>query len=317
LLFDDESGILANEHPTDGEDLKTVALLLDDAQNRYQQLLVRKAKDHALRLNLRLLEPQFAGDSSWNQLESINAYLRSEPLPDAILVLLAGEQHTGVWLERAIAKHIAVVFLNRVPPWLSVVRSKFPQALVTAVAPTQVAVGELQGAQALQLVRPGANVILVTGAARSPTAIERQRGFMDTVARQLKVHQVDGRWSAQEAEKALAEWLQLGGESARTIDLVVCQNDTMVIGARRAMSMHATMHGRPELANVPYIGCDGLEEEGQIMLRDGKLTATVVLPPTTPAALDILHRYWSSNVKADTVTLGVESAPPLERIRPL
>lgn len=296
--------------------MKTVALLLDDAENRYQQLLVRKAKEHALRLNLRLLEPRFAGDSSWNQLESINALLRSEPLPDAMLVLLAGEQHTGVWLERAIAKHIAVVFLNRVPPWLAVVRSKSPRALVAAVAPTQVAVGELQGAQALRLARPGANVILVTGAARSPTAIERQRGFTDVVERQLKVNQVDGRWSAQEAERALSEWLFLGGERASAIDLVVCQNDTMVIGARRAMTMHATKLGRPELASVPYIGCDGLEEEGQIMLRDGRLTATVVLPATTPAALDILHRYWSSNVNADTVMLGVESAPPLDRLRP-
>jgi ribose transport system substrate-binding protein len=296
--------------------LKTVVLLLDDISNRYQQLLVRKAREQAEQLKIRLLDVQFAGGSGWSQLETINDHLRTTPPADAMLVLLAGDQHTGGWLERAVGRNIAVVFLNRIPPWVGEVRSKFPRALIAGVAPAQLAVGQVQAAQAMRLVRPGAFTILITGAARTPAAIERQRGFLEAVKRQLVVTQIDGQWSPQVAERALLEWLQIGAERGQTIDLVVCQNDAMVVGARRALAKHAKLLGRPELVNIPFIGCDGLEEEGQAMVRQGILTATVLLPVTTPKALDILQRYWNSHAQTATVLLGVESFPPLEKIRP-
>jgi ABC-type sugar transport system substrate-binding protein len=295
--------------------LKTIALLLDEVQNRYQQLLVRKARERASAQQFRLLEPQFADGSSWTQLESINIHLRAATPPDAMLILLAGEQHTGGWLERALGRNVAVVFLNRIPAWMNSVRSKFPGALVTGVAPTQVAVGELQAAQALRIVRPESFVMLITGAAKSPTAIERQRGFIDSVNRRLSVTQIDGRWSTQEAEKALSEWFRVGAARGRTIDLIVCQNDAMAVGAHRALTGHAKSLGRPELAHIPLVGCDGLEEEGQKLVRDGTLAATVVLPATTPIALDILPRFWSSGARPDTVQLDVDSFPPLPLIR--
>jgi ABC-type sugar transport system substrate-binding protein len=295
--------------------LKAVALLLDEMQNRYQQLLVRRAKEKAALQQIRLLVPQFAESSSWTQLESINVYLRGETPPDAMLVMLAGEQHTGGWLERAISRNVAVIFLNRIPIWMNAVGSKFPNVLVGGVAPTQRAVGELQAAQAMRIVRPGAFVMLITGAARSPAAIERQQGFTEGLHRRLDVTVLDGRWSAQEAEVALSDWFRVGVERARTIDLIVCQNDTMAAGAYRALSKRAKELGRPELAKIPLIGCDGLEEEGQQMVRDGILTATVVLPATTPAAIDILQRYWSSGLRADMIRLEVESFPLLQSLR--
>lgn len=106
---------LPRAHPDQGLDLKTVALLLDDANNRYQQLLARQAKAHAPRRKLRLLPPVFAHGSSWTQIETINQYLRSASPPDALLIMPAGEQHTGSWLERAVSKNLAVVLLNRLP----------------------------------------------------------------------------------------------------------------------------------------------------------------------------------------------------------
>ncbi|MGC4089880.1 MAG: substrate-binding domain-containing protein [Polyangiaceae bacterium] len=176
--------------------------------------------------------------------------------------------------------------------------------------------GELQGAQSLRLVKPGAFVMLITGAAKSPTAMERQRGFLSAVGRSVTVTHLDGRWSAQEAERALSDWFKVGAERERHIDLVVCQNDAMAIGARRALTSHAALANRPELANTPTIGCDGIEEEGQQMVLDGALAATVILPATTPAALEVLQRYWGSGVRADMVQLDVQSFPTLADIRP-
>ncbi|MGC4089879.1 MAG: hypothetical protein QM756_18730 [Polyangiaceae bacterium] len=106
--------------------MKTIALLLDDTNNRYQQLLARKAKEKSLLPLAKVLEPLYAAGSSWTQLESVNTYLRAPSPPDAMLVMLAGEQHTGGWLERALARKVAVIFLNRLPTWMNAVRSKFP-----------------------------------------------------------------------------------------------------------------------------------------------------------------------------------------------
>ena len=295
--------------------MKTVALLLDESKNQYQQLLLRRAREQAGPLRFELFDSQYADGSSWNQLESINNYLRLSTPPDALLVMLAGEQHNGSWLERVIAKNIAVVFLNRIPPWLTPMRRKFPHALLAAVAPTQLAVGRLQAEQAMRLVRSGSFVILITGATKSPTAVERQRGFMDTVKRHLNVCVLDGRWSAQDAEAALTEWFQLGAERARPLSLIACQNDPMAQGAHRALLRYAKSSGRPEIARVPLLGCDGLEAEGQAWVRSGILTATIILSPTTPIAFEILQRYWASGVRCQTIELEVTSFPPLQNLR--
>ncbi len=294
--------------------LKTVALLLDEVRNRYQQLLLEDARAVAASRQLKLLDPQYADGSSWNQLECINDYLRQSTPPDGMLVLLAGEQHTGGWLERAISKNVATVFLNRVPSWLADIRKKTQSGLVTAVAPTQRAVGELQGAQALKLSPPGGFIVLITGAAKSATAVERQRGFMDAIRGQRTICALDGRWSMQEADNTITEWFKVGAERARAIDLIVCQNDPMALGARRALDRRVRVAGRHEAAKTPIIGCDGLNDEGKAWVKDGSLTATVVLPSTTPAALDLLSRYWSTGARMDEVHLDVESFPPLHRL---
>jgi hypothetical protein len=50
------------------------------------------------------------------------------------------------------------------------------------------------------------------------------------------------------------------------------------------------------------------------MVNDGEMTATIVLPATTPAALDILAAFWASGARVTTVLLKSESFPALDRI---
>lgn len=295
--------------------MKSVALLLDDDENRYQQLLVREAKAAAARLRLALLDPEFARGSSWTQVESINAHLRrGSDRPDAMLVILAGNQLTRAPFERVVKAGVALVFLNRIPSWTEELRRLFPKALVAGATPRQEGIGEIQAQQAARLARAGAFVILVTGAAASPAAIERKQGFLGEAGARFSVHDVDGRWSAEGAEKALAEWFRLGAERDHAIDLVVCQNDAMARGARTALLAQAASAGRRELEGVPLIGCDGIEEEGQAMVARRELVATVVMPPTTPAALEIVSRYLDSGARSETVSLDATSFPPLEKI---
>ena len=294
---------------------RTVALLLDDPDNHYQQLLVSAARPAAGRLGATLLEPEFARGSSWTQVESVNRLLR-EARPDGALVMLAGGQWTRSPFERMVKAGVAVVLLNRVPDWTAGLRQDHPRALVASVAPRQEKIGEIQGHQALKLAPAGGFVLLVTGDASSPAAVARRRGFLEATAGRFAVHDVDGRWSVTGAEKAMGEWFRVGAERERPVALVVCQNDAMARGARAALAKQAADTGRRELGRTRLVGCDGMEQEGQAMVARGELAATVVVPPTTPSAVEALGRFWDSGSPAGEVLLDASSCPALDVLGP-
>lgn len=88
----------------------------------------------------------------------------------------------------------------------------------------------------------------------------------------------------------------------------------MASGARSTLLRQAASSGRRELEGVALVGCDGLEEEGRSMVARGELAATVVMPPTTPAALEILGRYWDAEARSATVLLEASSHPALDSL---
>jgi ABC-type sugar transport system substrate-binding protein len=291
---------------------KTVGFLLDDPQNQYQQLLVKEASLWAPRSDLTLLDPEFAGGSSWTQLESIQTWLRQPARPDGMMVMLAGSQITVSAFARVARAGMPVVFLNRIPTWVDELRAEFPDALVAAVAPRQEGIGEVQGRHAIGLAPPGAFVILVTGESRSQAAIDRQRGFERMVGSRFDVHVLHGRWSSESAAQAMADWFRVGARRQTPIGLIVCQNDTMAAGVRRALAEQARASGRSDLAQVPLVGCDGLQQEGRAMVSRGELAATVVLPATTPPALQLLRRFWDSAAQSRTLLLEGTPFPSLD-----
>lgn len=222
-------------------------MFLEDDDNLYQQLLSREAKLAAERLGIVVLEPEFAESSSWTQIEAVNAHLRKDPPPDALMIVLAGEQSSRPTFERVVDRGVALAFLNRIPAWVPELREQHPRALAVGITPRQVGIGELQGCQALALARPGTSVLLVTGSAGSVTAIERTRGFRETVKDRLTVHAIDGRWSGSRARSALREWFRRGSPD-ESLGLVVCQNDAMAAGVRSGLNRAG---GRPGPAGAP------------------------------------------------------------------
>jgi ABC-type sugar transport system substrate-binding protein len=292
---------------------RRVALLFDDPDNQYQQVLLRETRAAATRRGIELLEPEFARGSSWTQVESLNRILRGTR-PDGALLMIAGAQWTRAPFERLVKAGVPVVLLNRVPAWLEDLRLDHPTSLVAAVAPRQEGVGDIQALQALRLAAPGSFVLLVTGEATSPASLARRDGFLRGVGQRLVVHQIDGRWSAAGAEKALAEWFRIGAHRDRAVHLVVCHNDAMAAGVRSALAAQAAATGQPALARTPVTGCDGTDQEGKAMVARGELAATVVMPSTTPAALEVLGRYWDTGAPTGTVLLDAASHPPVDAL---
>ncbi len=72
----------------------------------------------------------------------------------------------------------------------------------------------------------------------------------------------------------------------------------MAVGALAAI--HAI---RPDWGAIRAVGCDGLPESGQRLVREGVLTATVVTPTTTGPAVDLVAR-----------SMRGEQVPPVESI---
>ena len=51
------------------------------------------------------------------------------------------------------------------------------------------------------------------------------------------------------------------------------------------------------------------------MVSEKALAATVIMPPTTGRALDLLAAFWEHGSRADVVLLAPDSHPPLSQIR--
>jgi ABC-type sugar transport system substrate-binding protein len=162
----------------------------------------------------------------------------------------------------------------------------------------------------------GGFVLLITGIPSHPSAAARTEAFFATVGARLDAHVLDGLWSEERAFKALSDWFRLGADREREVGLVVCQNDSMGVGARRALAQQAALSGRAAIANTPVIGCDGLASEGQALVRRGELRATVVMPPTTPPAVEMLDDFWTRGARGEVVLLRPASFPAIEQIRP-
>jgi ABC-type sugar transport system substrate-binding protein len=285
---------------------RSVALLLDDPGNLYQQLLAREAQTAAAAQKLTLLAAEWAKGSPWTQLETINAILRKQAPPAGIVIMLAGRLTRGP-AERLVKSGLAVVFIQRIPDWVSELALGYKDTLVASVSPRQERLGEIQARHAQRLAPAGGFALLVTGDLTTPAAVKRKQGFLDAVDKRLQVQALDGRWSAAGTDQAISEWLRLGAERDRKIDLVVCANDAMAAAARKTLARHGV-----DMTRVPLIGCDGLEQEGKVMLARGELQATVVVPPTTPVALELLSSYWATGARPDgPVLLDSTPLPPL------
>jgi ABC-type sugar transport system substrate-binding protein len=296
--------------------MKRVGLLFDDEQNSYQQLLAEEARSAARQHGIELLEPSFARGSVVQQIGQCYELMRADPAPDGVLLLLVAPDDMESSVERLAKRGVDCVFLNRVPAYLESLSQRFPERLLASVAPEQTEIGRIQGRQCLRLLPEGGLVVLIRGASASPSAVSRELGFREVVGDQVSIHVITGRWQEARAEKALDDWLRFRA-GAGELDLVVSQNDAMARGARRALRRHSPEGEATGLAAIPILGCDGLPEEGQEMLRQGELSATVAMPPTSSRAIEILAAWWSQGEVLREATLLPSSLPPVGQLEPL
>ncbi len=287
---------------------------LTDEQQEYQRLQAAEARAAAQRHHF-ALDVLYAENNAVLQIHQLFARLHAPPSerPAAIVVHpIAGDGLERV-ARNAAEAGVGWLTLNRNSPYLEGLRRGHPALPIACVTPDQREVGRIQGRQIRSLSPQGGLIVYVQGLASASAAQDRLHGAQEAladVALDWKI--LSGDWTESSGRKAVTAWLRLKSvESARPA-LIAAQNDAMAIGARRA----AVAHDR-DWSRIPVIGVDGLPDGGQVLVKAGEMTATVILPPTAGAGVDVFARWLSDRQQPPAeIVMASHSYPPEAMLRP-
>lgn len=282
-----------------------VALTSQDQE--YQARQGSDAREAGRRLGAEV-EVLFAEDNAVQQIQQLFRHVHAPEgeRPAALLV------HTRVpdGLERvarnAARAGVGWLLLNRTAPYLEGLRVEHPGLLVAAVTIDHAAIGAIHARQLVGLRPEGAHVLYVQGPPDAQAARLRLEGFEEALrGMPYEVKVVNGEWTEASAERAVAGWLRL-----RTSDLfrptaVVCQNDLMARGARKALETH-----RLDWSGLPFLGCDGLPGSGRRDVDEGRLAGTVVMPSCSGPAVELATAWSRGGGVPPTVTVLPPSPYP-------
>ncbi len=262
-----------------------ILVLLISEKQEFQRLQADDARAAGRRLGLEV-EVRHAEHDPANQLRQIHDALR---LPvDRRPVGMVVEPAAAVGLEaaaRAAAQaEVGWVLLGDRPPALERVREEFPGRLVISVGTDNDGVGRIQAGLFRALLPGGGGILYVEGPSFSAAAMHRREATRQALhgTRIEVLKALSGDWTEASAERAATVWLKLWSRKTRP-DLVGAQNDEMAAGVRKAV-----LAVQPDWKELPFVGVDGLPGGGQRMVREGLLAATVITPPPTGRAVELI-----------------------------
>lgn len=109
-------------------------------------------------------------------------------------------------------------------------------------------------------------------------------------------------WTEAGGFQAVSSWLRLSTSHDADIAGVIGQSDLIALGAHRAFQEHTTGAARTRWLSLQFLGVNGLKAE-QTAVRSGVLASTVVVPPSTVPAIEILVRACRDVVRPPERTL--------------
>ena len=212
----------------------------------------------------------------------------------------------------AVKAGIGWVLVNAEVAYVDELRAAHPGLPIAMVGTDQREVGRIQGRQGRALVPGGDHVLCVQGPADASATARRFEGLKEALGAGFEVRSVNGDWTEAGGEKAvvvMAAPQDRGGVQAgpgRVPERL--DGDRRTQGPARAPQRWGTL---------PLLGCDGLPEGGQKQVAEGLLAGTVVTPPNTGFAFELVAR-WLETKQAPPreLLLLPRSHPPEDRIRP-
>jgi ABC-type sugar transport system substrate-binding protein len=295
--------------------LKILVSLITN-NNDYQLAQAQDAEEAARKLGVDA-QIIFADNDAVNQSTQLLRAIQSAPedRPNAIVMEPAGGTGLPQVGRAAVNAGIAWAVLNRDAAYLTDLRqsSKVP---VFGVSADQFEVGRIQSRQCMALLPRGGSILHIHGPSETSAAKERNLGFLEVKPANIHVTVLKGQWTEESAQRSVRSWLKLSTSQKSAMDLIVSQNDSMAIGARKAFQELPVEYERERWLSLPYLGVDGVPKTGQAWVRSGLLKATIVTPPCTGLAIEmivdgLLHKKAVPERGFTTAT----SMPPVEALR--
>lgn len=290
---------------------------LHTRENDFQVAQARSAEDAARKLESEL-EIIYAGDDAVHQSTELLKAIQSPAgsRPDAIVVEPVGRTALPQVAGAARGAGIGWAVLNRRPDYLTELR-RGATTPIFAVSSDHTEIGRIQGRQFAALLPRGGSVLYIEGPSDSPSARMRTAGMVETKPANIQVTTLKARWTEEAAGRAVQSWLKLAIAQGASIDLVGAQDDSMAMGARKAFQQISNETERSRWLSLPFTGCDGLPATGQAWVREKLLTATILIPPLTGQAMEILAKAMEQGTQPPehSMTTSV-SIPPIESLSP-
>ncbi|HET7441595.1 MAG TPA: substrate-binding domain-containing protein [Terriglobales bacterium] len=290
-----------------------ISLTTDD--NDYQQEQAASAEDTARRLGVGL-QIIYAENDSITQSQQLLKIIQGDSAsrPNAIIFEPVGATALPQVGRAAVAAGMGWVVLNRDTDYLGDLR-KNAKAPVFAITSNHEEIGRLQGRQLAALLPQGGGVLYIEGPSESSAARQRTNGMQETKRAEIQVRTLKAQWTEASAFKVVSSWLRLSTSREARVDLIAAQDDSMAMGARKAFQESAAAGEREKWLKLPFIGCDGLPRTGQAWVRNGILAATVVVPPNTGLAIEMLTQAIRSGTQPPVCKLTVPTSfPSLEAL---
>ena len=293
-----------------------VVVALPDQENEFQHLQRDDARAVGARLGIEV-ELLDADRNAVLQIQQLFKYIHSQGAkPRAMIVEPVAVEGMERVTQKAAAAGIGVGLLNMVASHVEAARRQYPQVPVFTLGSDQHEIGRMQARQIRLLLPSGGTVLYIQGPTSHSAARERLVGTQEVIAgTALRLVLIDALWTEESAEQVVRKWLRLKTTEGLGIDLVACQDDAMARGARRAFE--TTPEITRQWGAVPYIGIDGVPSVGQRMVKEGQLTATVVMPSNTGPALETISRWLrSGTLPPASIRVPISSFPPEDNLRP-
>jgi ribose transport system substrate-binding protein len=290
-----------------------VSLITDD--NDYQRQQASAAQEAAIRLGVDL-QTLFAGNDPIHQSQQLLDIIQGRDAGvDGILVEPASRTAFPKVAHAAIAAGIAWVILNCEADYLKHLRSS-STVPAFAVSVDNHEVGKIQGRQLAALLPRGGSALYLQGPTLSTVTEQRTAGMLKAKPESVSVRILkSANWTEEAGFHTVSSWLRLSTANQGQIHVVQAQNDSLALGARRAIEERAVGLKQDHKSGLSFLGVDGLPLTGQAWVQQGILAATVIVPPTTSHALGALVATIQGRPQQTERTLvAPESFPALDRV---
>ncbi len=293
-------------------DKLNVVVALTTRENDYQAEQAAAAEAIATRLGIKI-HLIYADNDAVNQTQQLVRIIQdSSQRPTAILVEPVGTGMPQV-AKAAVAAGIGWGIINSDPDYIGELR-RSGEVPAFSVSTDQLEVGKIQGKQLTALV-PDGNVLYIEGPFNSTATQMRTKGMLSTKPASVDLKMLKGDWTERSAHNAVKSWLSLGSSRQLQIRAVICQNDAMAMGARKAF-IDLTEKDREKWLSIPFTGCDGVTKTGQDWVRRGLLKATIITAPAAGTALEILAKAVNAGtMPPDRTLIPPRSFPAVEELR--